>query len=210
MWVDLASPDPATITKAANVIRDGGIVFYPSDTIYGLGCDPFQPRAVQKVFAAKGRDEGKGVLLLVPSRDWVTQLAVEIPSVVEFLIDRFWPGPLTLLMRPRSILPANVIGNQGRVGMRCPDSLFLHMWLKELSTPLVSTSANISGSAPSGDLAVLRSLFQDKVDLFLEAGDLPEILPSTVVDVTNEPRIVRRGDRGEEVREALYQFCNRR
>ena len=88
MWVDLGSPDSEIVEEAARVIRAGGVVLYPSDTIYGLGCDPFNTEAVKKLYAMKGRDERKGVLLLVPDLEWVDRLAAEISPVAEFLMGR--------------------------------------------------------------------------------------------------------------------------
>jgi L-threonylcarbamoyladenylate synthase len=210
MWVDLAAPDPGAIAEATRVIRAGGVVLYPSDTIYGLGCDPFRAGAVKQIFEMKRRKEDQGVLLLVPDRSWMSQLAEEIEPVTEYLAERFWPGPLTLLLQPSSSVPAHLVGSRGRIGLRCPDSKFLLAWLEALSGPIVSTSANISGTPVPEDLKTLRQLFQNEVDLFIEAGDLKETSPSTVVDTVGAPGIVRRGCQIQEIEKALSQFRKRK
>lgn len=206
MWVDLRSPDPGTIDEAVRIIREGGVVLYPSDTIYGLGCDPFIPRAVRKLYSIKGREQSKGVLLLIPDLGWVDRLTAEIPPEAEYLINRFWPGELTLLFQPSAGVPPSVIGQGGRIGIRLPDSRFLQDWMKSLSGPLVSTSANRSGDAVVPDLETLREVFCEQVDLFLEAGELAERTPSTVVDMVGYPRIVRGGAGEKEIGAALAQF----
>ena len=130
MWVDLEAPDPGTIAVAARAIQRGDIVLYPSDTIYGLGCDPFQAAAVAKLFLIKRRKQDQGVLLLVPDRSWMHHLSKEVTPVAGFLADRFWPGPLTLLLQPGASVPPEVVGGQSRIGIRCPDSAFLLAWLE--------------------------------------------------------------------------------
>ncbi len=206
MWVDLESPDPAVIDKATRVICSGGVVLYPSDTIYGLGCDPFNRAAVKRIYALKLRDAGKGVLLLVPNRLWADRLAVEIPPVANHLMERYWPGPLTLLFRPRSSVPSILVGGGERIGVRCPDNPFLQAWLDSWCKPIVSTSANRSGIPAPETMEDLRDLFYDRVDLFLEAGEPTARAPSTVVDIVGVPRIVRSGARDKEIENALAHF----
>ena len=207
MRVDLESPDPDIVLEATRVIRGGGIVLYPSDTIYGLGCDPFHAGAVKKIYDLKGRDLSKGVLLLVPTLDWVNRLAGTVSPVAEYLMSRHWPGPLTLLFSPSSGVPSELVGSGKRIGVRYPESRFLQLWMNSLSGPIVSTSANLSGSSVPQDLRNLRRLFSSRVDLFLEAGEPEASLPSTVVDMVGIPRIVREGIFWEKIRKDLTQFA---
>lgn len=206
MLVDLGSPDSAVIEEAARIIKDGGVVLYPSDTIYGLGCDPFNADAVKRVYEMKGRDEGKGVLLLIPGRAWVDRLAAEVLPVAEHLMGQFWPGPLTLLFPPSPSVPSSVVGREGKIGIRCPDSPFLKSWMESIQGPLVSTSANLSRKAIPKTLKTLRDIFYDKVDLFLEAGELAARPVSTVVDLLGVPRIVRRGAGNQEIEGVLARL----
>jgi len=206
MLVDLGSPDSAVIEEAMRTIQDGGIVLYPSDTIYGLGCDPFNADAVRRIYEIKGRDEGKGVLVLIPDLEWVDRLAAEVSSAAEHLMDQFWPGPLTLLFPPSPSVPSSVVGREGRIGIRCPDSPFLLAWMESLRGPLVSTSANLSREAIPKTLEALRGIFYDKVDLFLEAGELTARPASTVVDLLGDPQIVRRGAGHQKIEAVLARL----
>lgn len=196
----LQSPSPQVLREAAEVIRRGGVVLYPSDTIYGLGCDPFQNQAVDRLFELKGRPRDKGVLLLVPHPDWVHRLVEAIPSRYWELTRRFWPGPLTVLLPARSDLGTGIVGEEGKVGIRYPDTPFLQQWMEEIPGPLVSTSANRSGEPPQTRIEELRRQFEGRVSLFLDGGELPSSLPSTVVDLCEDPpRLVRWGVGAEAV-----------
>jgi len=203
MWVDLDSPAEEIVAEAVHVIRSGGIVFYPSDTIYGLGCDPFDDEALKRLYRLKGRNEGKGVLLLVPNREWVRRLVADVPLVADRLMDSLWPGPLTLLLPASRQVPSGLCGKEGKIGVRCPDSKFLQEWMNSLCGPVVSTSANLSGQGVPNNLEALRDLFLNRVDLFLEAGELAGYPPSTVLDLVGRPKVVRRGARVKQVTEIL-------
>jgi L-threonylcarbamoyladenylate synthase len=204
MRIDVINPDPGMLAEAVRVVRRGGVVLYPADTIYGLGCDPFNPEAVSRLMALKGRDEGKGCLVLIPNNHWLDRLAAEVPTTGRALCDRFWPGPLTVVTRALPTLPPGIRSRGGTVGLRRPRNPFLEAWLDLLGSPLVSTSANRSGEPYTGDPTVLRSLFEPGVDLFLDAGELPERPPSTVVDLTTSPfRLLRAGEQADAVRAEL-------
>ena len=204
MRIDVLNPDAEVLAEAVRVVRRGGVVVYPADTIYGLGCDPFNPEAVSRLMALKGRDEGKGCLVLIPDNHWLDRLASEVPSAGRALCERFWPGPLTVVTRALSTLPGGIRSGRGTVGLRRPRNPFLEAWLELLESPLVSTSANRSGQPYVGDPTVLRNLFGPGVDLFLDAGELPQSLPSTVVDLTTSPfRVLRAGGEADAVRAEL-------
>ncbi|UCF36632.1 MAG: threonylcarbamoyl-AMP synthase [Acidobacteriota bacterium] len=203
MWVELDSSEAECTKRAAEVVRRGGVAFYPTDTIYGLGCDPFNERAVERIFDIKKRPAEKGVLLLISGIEWFERLSAEVSLAGRELAQRFWPGPLTLIVKPRPDVPPWLLGREGKLGMRWPAPPFLRSWLSELEGPLVSTSANLSGEPVPSTIEEMRQLFQDKVDLFIEA-DLEAGPASTVVDVTVEPaRIVRAGALAEEIGKVL-------
>ncbi len=202
--VDVAFPDLVTVAKAAEVVRRGGVVLYPTDTIYGLGADPFHPEAVQRILDIKGRPQEKGLLLLIPDALWVDNFAARIPEEFFPLAAEFWPGPMTLLFTARAGIPDVLVGEEGKIGLRHPDLSFLQVWMKMMSAPLVSTSANISGQAQPTNLEGLRKLFCSQVDLFLQAGEIGDSLPSTVVDLAvSPPRMVRAGRMATRIRDRL-------
>ena len=206
MRVNLQSPQRETIERAARVVRGGGIVLYPTDTVYGLGCDPFNEQAVGRLFEIKRRPESKGVPLLIGERRWVQELCRRVPPRFDGLAEEFWPGPVTFLFAAAPRLSPLIQGDQNKVGVRFPSCPFLERWMKAIPGPLVSSSANLSGQPPSSSVSELQALFGDQVDLFLEAGDLKAGSPSTVVDLSlDPPRVVRQGRLGEEVVEFLRE-----
>lgn len=205
--VDPYSPAATTIERAAGIIRQGGVVLHPTDTIYGLGCDPFCPQALRRLFEIKGRPPQKGLLLLVPASTWVEKICDEIPEVFYPAAREFWPGPVTFLLPANPNLPSLVRGGSGKVGLRQPALPYLDSWMKAIPGPLVSTSANRSGQESPGSIAALRKLFQDEVDLLLEANEVEDPRPSVVVDLTLcPPRIVREGRGVERVKGFLREL----
>lgn len=204
MRIDLRAPNLETLRSAAALVRDGGLVLYPTDTIYGLGCDARQPASVRRLVELKGRSEGKGMLVLIPSTRWLPELSKGVPDEGWEILERFWPGPLTVLLEAAEGIPEGLCGYQGKIGIRWPASTFLRSWLDLLDGPLVSTSANPSGTPYDGSPKVLKALYEGRVDLLLDAGELPARQPSTVVDLTMRPfSIVRDGERAAELRKFL-------
>ena len=195
MYLDLDSPSPEVIEKAAQVIRQGEVVLYPTDTLYGLGCDPFNEKTLERLFAIKGRPAGEGVLLLVPNYAYSEMFSDKIPNVFYKLAKAFWPGPVTFLLEGKPSSSRWLVGEEGKVGLRHPDLTFLERWMQAIPGPIVSTSANRSGEPPAQSLDALKELFRHQVDLLLEGGDIERnSKPSTVVDLTRDPpTIVRAG-----------------
>jgi L-threonylcarbamoyladenylate synthase len=203
MLVDGGLFDRSELQKAAQVIRDGGVVLYPTDTIYGLGCDPFNREAVERLFLVKGRKAGKGMLVLIPGADWLERLSERVPVSTREIARKFWPGPLTLLLPASRSLPTALVGSGGKVGVRWPKSPYLQAWMEEISGPVVSTSANLSGETMPASVAGLKRLFKGKIDFVIEGVEQGSGVASTVLDLTGaEPEIVRSGS----MRRALQDF----
>jgi heptosyltransferase-2 len=192
--VTLAGSADAAVRAAADVVRQGGVIVYPTETIYGVGADASNKDAVGKVFKAKRRHDGKPVLVLLPSADSLEPLAASVPPAARALMAALWPGPLTLIFRSSGCLPAEVTQGSGTIGVRVPSSEFCRRLLVACGRPLVSTSANISGEPAPRTVTAIQRAFGKDVDLYVEAGVLADSPPSTVVDVTGERlRIVRVG-----------------
>ncbi len=204
MPFDLESPPPEFIEKAAQAIRQGKVVLYPTDTLYGLGCDPFNEEALRRLFAIKGRSEKKGVLLLIQDYSYAEVVSDHIPELYYELVKAFWPGPVTLLLEGNSSCSRLLLGEEGKVGLRHPDLAFLQLWMAAIPGPIVSTSANVSGE-PLASLEDLKQLFDHQVDLIIEGTGMEQpSQPSTVVDLTMDPpRIVRAGRWASKVEEFL-------
>jgi len=177
---------------AAEMIGAGGVIVYPTDTVYGLGCNAFRAEAIRRVFAIKQRPENKPALVLVLDRAMLERLVPRIPPIAAELMKCFWPGPLTIVLPARRGIHPLLTGGSGKVGVRMPDNEFCRRLMTESGVPLVSTSVNISGKESS--YGELRSQFGGLVDLFIEAGPPVSDVPSTVVDVSEgKVKIVREG-----------------
>jgi len=192
--VDARAPDPAALARAAAVLRDGGLVAFPTETFYGLGAAALDAAAVRRVFAVKGRPEAKPLLVLVDTPDRVAELVAEIPPRARALMARHWPGPLTLVMRARPELPEALTAGTGTIGVRLSPHPVARGLAAALGGPVTAPSANPSGAAPPTTAAEVLAYFPDALPLVLDGGPTPGGPASTVVDVTvDPPRILRAG-----------------
>lgn len=182
--------DPSLLEKAAEVVRKGGVVALPTETVYGLVCDPFNPTAVARIYEIKGRPEKKPLVLFVRTAEEAQRYAADLSSEARLLMEAFWPGPLTLVVRASEKAPHPLVVKDQTLGMRCPDHEAPQRLMEALDLPLASTSANRSGKPPllTGE-AVEREL--PEVDVVIP-GTAPGGTPSTVVDATRTPPVVLR------------------
>jgi L-threonylcarbamoyladenylate synthase len=196
--IDARQPAATALAEAAAILRAGGVVAMPTDTLYGLAADPFSSAAITRVFAVKGRSAERAMPLVAADVDQVVRQIGPLSEVAQRLASMYWPGPLTLLVaRPPSI-PAEVAGGRGEIGVRVPAHTVPRELCRVCGCLLTATSANLSGEPPSNDPdAVARSLGIAGpwgVDLLLDAGRTPGGAPSTIVDVTGrDVRLVRPG-----------------
>ena len=180
------------IEKVAAEILSGSLIAYPTDTVYGLGCDPFNPAALVRLKKAKRRG-GKPLPLLAGSYEIAERFAYFSPAA-RLLAQTFWPGALTLVVLERIRFPEPITCGSGVVGLRVPDHPFLLRLLLLLDAPLVGTSANLSGVPPSITADEVEQQLGSAVDLILDGGRSQTSQPSTVVDVsTQEPKLLRAG-----------------
>ena len=194
LTVDAGNPEAGVIEAAAAVIRAGGVVAIPTDTLYGLAADPFRADAVARVFAAKRRPSERALPLIAASADQIAQHLGAFRPAWRRLASRFWPGPLTLLVPAPAALAADVTGGTGRVGVRVPAHAVARALCGACGTPLTATSANVSGEAASDDPGDVTTALGDRIDAILDAGRTPGGAPSTIVDVTGPaPTLVRAG-----------------
>ena len=184
---------PTGIDEAAACIRAGQIVAIPTDTVYGLAADPFQPAAVERLFRLKGRPENKPILLLVDSLGQVERLTSRRPQALDRLAARFWPGPLTLILPAAAFVPERITAGTGTVAVRMPGSLLTRRLIRAARAPLTGTSANRSGRPAARSAREVWEQFAGERLLVLDGGPAPSEIPSTIVDLTGEPRIVREG-----------------
>ncbi|MFQ6082147.1 MAG: L-threonylcarbamoyladenylate synthase [Candidatus Aminicenantia bacterium] len=178
----------------AQILREGKVVVYPTDTFYGLGANPFNPQAVNKIFRLKRREEGKPLLIIISDLNQVEQITEEIPEIFYPLSERFWPGPLTLVLKASAKFPDEMLGEGKTIGIRLPDFPWLRALVRKTGFPIISTSANISGEKEILSPIELKKIFFGEVELIVDGGKTQEIKPSTVLDLTEKnPRVIREG-----------------
>ncbi len=191
--------DSRGIIKASRMILQGGVVAFPTETFYGLGADALDIKALQKIFQIKGREENKPLLLLVGDRTWVPGLVKNIPSTAEPLIERFWPGPLTLVFDASEHLPPILTANTGKVGLRVSSHPVTQALVQAVGRAITGTSANLSGQASPSLAAQVSQALGKKVDAILDGGKTAGGLGSTVLDVSAVlPKIIRQGAISQE------------
>lgn len=187
-------PEPAAMARAASRIRMGEVIAIPTDTFYGLAANPFDRAAVERVFAIKGRAETMPLLLLLDSVERARELAKELPPSFYRLAERFWPGPLTIVVAASAKVPARVTGETGQIGLRLPAAAIPRELVKQAGVPVTGTSANRTGETEcSSALEVERSL-GESLALILDGGVSRAIRPSTVVSVRADSwEVLREG-----------------
>ncbi len=188
------APDAALIERAASVIRGGGLVAFPTETVYGLGADAFNPAAVENIFRAKGRPADNPLISHISEISQVRLLAREIPPEAERLMERFWGGPLTIILKKRPEVPAVVSAGLDTVSIRMPSHSVAHELIRRSGTPIAAPSANLSGSPSPTTAAHTVADMLGRVDVIIDGGDSLIGLESTVVDMTCPvPTILRPG-----------------
>jgi len=193
--VDLRVPKPETIRQAAAVIRGGGVVCFPTRCLYGLGADAFNAAAVERVFDIKQRPAELPLLVLINSPAQMDGLARSIPRVAHVLMQRFWPGRLTLVLEAEASLPERLTAGTGKIGIRLAAHTVARALVEAVGNPITGTSANISGGTGCRQISELDPKIRRQVDIVLDGGPLKGGVGSTVVDVTGEsPVLIREGE----------------
>ena len=192
--IDPEHHDEIALIRTAEEVLRGGIVAFPTDTTYGLGCSLFDADAVEMLARIKQRDRSHAFISLIPEPLQAWGLGAEVSAVAERLIERYWPGPLSLIFRASPLVPVRVLGRGGTIALRCPRDTLCQRILKRIGGPVVSSSANLSGEPPAESAAEVVAVFGNQLDLVLDGGPRHARPPTTLVDVSGErPRLMRRG-----------------
>ncbi len=185
---------PSDLAPALAALRRDQAIVYPTETFYGLGARALAPAAVALVAALKGRDAAKPIALVVRDLAMLAAVVARVPPAAEALIERFWPGPLTLVLPARSDLPPALTGGDGWIGVRISSHPTAQALVAALGEPLTATSANPGGAPPALDAASARRYFDDGVAAYVDGGTLAGGLGSTVLLVADDgARVIRRG-----------------
>ena len=190
--VDREHLAPEDLKKAATIIRKGGLVAFPTETVYGLGGDAFDPTASKRIYAAKGRPSDNPLIVHIADISELTRVARDIPQVAYDLAEKFWPGPLTMILNKCEDLPRETTGGLNTVAVRMPSDPVAAMLIREAGVPIAAPSANLSGR-PSTTCAqhVIEDL-SGRIDMIIDAGASKIGLESTIVDLTCEPALILR------------------
>ncbi|GBC62980.1 threonylcarbamoyl-AMP synthase [Desulfonema ishimotonii] len=193
--IDPFTPQPEMIAEAADHIRSGRVVVFPTMGLYGLGADAENADAVDRIFAIKGRSSQKPILVLIHHRSQLSRLVKTIPPVAEKIMNLFWPGGVTLIFEARDTLPVNLTAGTGKIGVRICEHPVAVALVQALGSPLTGTSANLSGQSGCFQVDTLSPGIAEQADLILDAGPLQHGgIASTVVDVSGDaPRVLREG-----------------
>lgn len=183
-----------SVSLAAQVILNGGVIIYPTETVYGLGANALDAKVIQRVFELKQRDRSNPILVLTPTRQGIEELVLNIPETAEILMNKFWPGPLTIVFKASPIVSPILTARSGKLGIRLSSNEFCRELLSICQIPITSTSANLSGEPNTDTIISVSRGILDSVDLVVDNGKLGSSVPSTVVDVTTgKVKLVREG-----------------
>ena len=192
--VILPANQAGTAETAANLIKNGQLVALPTETVYGLGADGLNPNAVAKIFAAKGRPQDNPLILHVTGMEQVDSLCHDIPENAYILAEKFWPGPLTMVLPARDCIPKCTTAGLPTVAVRCPDCAVTRNIIRLAGVPIAAPSANISGKPSTTTADHVYHDHKDKIPLIVDGGPCAVGVESTIVDLTEDrPRLLRPG-----------------
>lgn len=183
--------DYKSIEEAASVIKEGGVVAFPTETVYGLGADALNPLAVKKIFEAKGRPQDNPLIIHVANKN-LESLVQEIPSISNKIMDRFWPGPLTLIFKKNNIIPDVTSANLDTIGIRMPSNKIALKLIESSGTPIAAPSANISGRPSPTDVERCIEDLEGKIEYILGGNRSDVGVESTILDLSVDPPCILR------------------
>lgn len=203
--IRFTQPTRENIEAAAQIIRDGGLLGIPTETVYGLGANALNEQAVYNIFAAKGRPQDNPLIIHVPQADWLTRYCRDVPERAFRLAQAFWPGPLTMILPRNDIVPLRTTGGLDSVGVRCPDHPVTLEIIRAADVPIAAPSGNTSGRPSPTSAADMLEDMDGKIDAIFDGGACSVGVESTIIDLTcTPPRLLRAGGLPlEQLREVL-------
>lgn len=206
-YLDLQNnTDYEKLKKPSKVIKEGGIVVFPTETVYGIGVNGLDKNAIKRLYEVKKRLQNKPISLLVSNMEMINKVAKNITTLENELIKEFFPGPLTIILKKRDIVPSILTANTDTIGVRMPDEEIALKLIEYANTPIATSSANISGETYKTDVDQIKKDFEGKIDFFIDGGKSKIGIASTVVKVINEvPYILRQGSITKEQIEKVWR-----
>ena len=191
--LDRCRPSWPLIRRVAQLIRSGEVVAVPTDTVYGLAADPFRGGVAERIFEIKRRPESNPILLLFDSLERLNEVLPDLPPAFRRIAAAFWPGPLTIVVPASPCIPAAITASTGTVAVRMPAAPLVRRLIRASGCPLTGTSANLSGKPAATTANEVKRQLSGRVYHIVDGGRSRLCQPSTVLDLTSEPRIVRQG-----------------
>jgi L-threonylcarbamoyladenylate synthase len=206
--INSSQPEAKLVSYAADRIRQGQVLGMPTDTFYGLAADPVNLRAVERIYEIKSRSRHKPLSLLVESVDQAVELARNLPPVFHELAGKYWPGPMTIIVKASSRLPLKVTANTGNVAIRVPNAPIPVAIIREIGFPMTATSANLLGASECTTAECVRDQMGDRISIIVNGGPTQRDVPTTIVDLSGNPtqwQIIREGAiPAEEISQILW------
>lgn len=204
-YIDLKNEtDYAKLKETTKIIKNGGIVIFPTETVYGIGTNGLDANAVKRLYDIKQRPINKPISLLVSNMDMIDKIAKDITETEYKLMEKFFPGPFTIILKKKEIVPDIVTANQDTVGIRMPNGDVAKKLIEYSNVPIATPSANISGKPSGTNIKDIFNDFNKKVDYFIDGGESNLGIASTIVKVIDEvPHILRQGSITKEQIEEL-------
>jgi L-threonylcarbamoyladenylate synthase len=190
--IDAAHPDPALVARAATIMKEGGVIAYPTETFYGLGAHAGYAAAVERIFAIKGRSFGNPIALIIGNEENLAELVQDTPPAAKKLMKAFWPGALTLVFHASSRINPRLTAGTGKIGIRVSSHPIAAALAQTLSFPITATSANLSGAAECSTAAEVIACLGEKIAALIDGGRTPGGAGSTVLDMTTDPPAMLR------------------
>jgi tRNA threonylcarbamoyl adenosine modification protein (Sua5/YciO/YrdC/YwlC family) len=194
--INQETPEASLVNYVAQQIKAGHVLGMPTDTFYGLAADPFNLRAVERVYEIKSRSRHKPLSLLIEDVDQAEDLARPLPEEFYKLARKFWPGPLTIIVQASSKLPLKVTANSGNVALRVPSAKIPLAVVQAAGIPITATSANLSGATECTTAVQVRDQLQERISIIVDGGTSPREIASTIVDLSADDgnwRVIREG-----------------
>ena len=190
--IDADNSEERILTQAAEIIAGGGIVAYPTETFYGLGADATNEKAIENIFAVKGRNFKNPISLIIGQADDINPLVQDVPQTAKKLMAALWPGALTIVFSAADIVSPLLTAGSGKIGLRVSSHPGAQGIVQKLKRPLTATSANLSGAPECTRASEVAEQIGDKIDAIIDLGDTPGTAGSTIVDVTCRPPVILR------------------
>ena len=203
--IDAVNIDENAIEEAAEIIKNGGLVAFPTETVYGLGANALDAEASKKIYEAKGRPSDNPLIAHIASLDTLDAIVEDVSDVANKLIEKFWPGPMTLIFKKKALVPDSTTGGLDTLAVRFPENEIAKALIEKSGVPIAAPSANTSGKpSPTKGEHVIEDL-DGRVDMILDGGEVGLGLESTIIDVTGKPTILRPGFITQEMLEQVIE-----